>query len=402
MQPRRVLILAFLILFIDGFDMFSLGTVGPSLLAYQPWHVTPTVLGLLAAATGAGMPIGSTVAGWVSDRIGRRVPTVAALALISVAMLLAALAPGVTVFGAARVLTGIGIGALSPLMAATVADHAPAPRRTLYISVALAAFGVGGAASALAGWVLLPGVHFQRLFLIGVAPIVLLYPLWRLLPAHAPGRPDVAPRSAPRALFSTELRRSTILLWAASFLSLALIYSAGSWLPSVLLRNGYALSSALQFTIAFTLGASAGAVGLAQLADRGHLRPVTVGGFLLAASTLLVLPFVAGAPTVVLLLICALAGVGSLATQGLVVTCMVNAYPARLRGTGLGFGQGFGRLGAIAGPPYLAAATALVASPRAGFYAFAVLALLGGLAIAALPRRRAAPTPSTPVSVPTA
>ncbi len=103
-----------------------------------------------------------------------------------------------------------------------------------------------------------------------------------------------------------------------------------------------------------------------------------------------------------LLLICALAGVGSLATQGLVVTCMVNAYPARLRGTGLGFGQGFGRLGAIAGPPYLAAATALVASPRAGFYAFAVLALLGGLAIAALPRRRAAPAPSTPVSALTA
>jgi AAHS family benzoate transporter-like MFS transporter len=404
-SPPRILLLGFLILFVDGYDMYSLGTVGPSLLAYDEWNVTPTTLGLLAAATGVGMPLGATIGGWVSDRVGRRTPIIAALSLISAAMVLATFAPNLPVFAFARFLTGIAIAALAPLVVAMVSDHAPKQSRTLYISAALSAFGVGGAAAALVGWAVLPETHFQWVFVAGALPFLFLVPLWRLLPAQRPSSHDGATADVaavrPRELFKSGLRRSTILLWAASFLSLALIYSTGSWLPTVLLENGYALSSALSFTMAFSLGAAAGSLLLALLADRGHLRAVTVGGFALAAVLLAGLPFAQDQPTLVVLLLCALAGVGSLATQALVVTNMVNTYPLALRGTGLGFGSGFGRLGAIVGPGYLAAMTTLLATPRAGFYAFALLALLGGLAIAALPRRRTAvATPPADVAVP--
>jgi len=390
-----VLLLAFLILFVDGYDMFTLGTVGPALLAYEPWGATAATLGTLAAVTGFGMPIGSMLAGWLSDRTGRRLPIVVAVGLISVAMLLAAIAPNVVVFGIARFVTGIAIGGLSPLVAALVSDHGPRSSRTLYIAVAFAAFGVGGAGSAFLGSVLLTHTHFQWLFLPGLLPLLLPWPLWRVLPAGGPVA-DRARASAvgasvpgPRELFAAPLRRATLLLWAASFLSLALIYSTGSWLPTVLLRNGYAMTSALQFTVAFTLGASLGSIGLALLADRGYLRAVTVGGFAAAAVVLTLLPFAREQSTLIVLLLCALAGVGSLAGQALVVACMVDLYPGRLRGTALGFGQGFGRLGAIVGPAYLAVMTTVLATPYAGFFAFALIAVLGALAIALLPRRRA-------------
>ena len=235
--PRGVLVIAFLLLFVDGYDMFTLGTVGPALLADAAWGATPATLGTLAAATGLGMPIGSMAAGWLSDRAGRRLPVVAAIALISAAMLLASVAPNVVVLGAARFLTGIAIGALTPLIAAMVSDHAPARSRTLYIAIAFAAFGVGGSTSALLGAALLPETHFQWMFAPGVVPLLLLLPLWRVLPR--PEQTDLpagagTPRQAvarPRELFSAQLRRSTVLLWAAAFLSLALIYSTVSWLP---------------------------------------------------------------------------------------------------------------------------------------------------------------------------
>jgi MFS transporter, AAHS family, benzoate transport protein len=394
LSARRVLFLGFLILSIDGYDMFTLGTVGPALLAYAPWGATAATLGTLAAVTGLGMPIGSTLAGWLSDRTGRRLPIVVAVGLISMAMLLAAIAPNVVVFGIARFATGIAIGGLSPLVAALVSDHAPPSSRTLYLAVAYAAYGAGGAGSAFLGAVLLTHTHFQWLFLPGLLPLLLLWPLWRVLPA---GRPVVDPARAsgeaisapgPGELFAVPLRRATLLLWAAAFLSLALIYSTSTWLPTVLLRNGYAMTSALQFTAAFILGASLGSVGLALLADRGHLRAVTVGGFAAAAVVLALLPLAREQSTLVVLLLCALAGVGSLAGQALVVACMVDLYPARLRGTAIGFGQGFGRLGAIVGPAYLAVMTTVLATPHAGFFAFALIAVLGALAIALLPRRR--------------
>ncbi|MFJ7772689.1 hypothetical protein ACIQ1J_30965 [Streptomyces sp. NPDC097107] len=94
-------------------------------------------------------------------------------------------------------------------------------------------------------------------------------------------------------------------------------------------------------------------------------------------------------PRPVLLLLSALAGVGSLGTQSLVVGCMAASYPPHLMGIGMGFGLAVGRFGAIVGPSYLAAVTTWVASPKAGFYAFTVPAMFGAVAVACLPKTRA-------------
>ncbi|MFC9502838.1 MFS transporter [Streptomyces sp. NPDC057002] len=360
---------------------------GPSLLQYEEWGVTPSALGTLGSVTAMGMPIGSILAGWMGDRYGRRRPLVLFLSVISSAMLLAALAPNLATFAVARVLTGLGFGALAPLVAALVADHAPAKRRALYIASSMSAIGIGGATSALLGRLLLPQTPFQWIFAVGALPLLLVPVVWRLLPVSAnTSIASGAERARARELVAPGRRWATLVLCLATFLSFALIYSTNTWLPTVMIRSGYDLTSAMEFYIAFALGAGIGATSLSLLGDKGHLRSVTVCGFLVGAAALLALS--TQQPRVLLLLLCALAGAGSLGTQALVVACMASHYPPAVRATGMGLTLGLGRAGAIVGPLYLSAVTAMITSPKAGFYAFAVPAVLGALAIFILPRSR--------------
>ncbi|MFC4127809.1 hypothetical protein [Nocardia rhizosphaerae] len=60
--PRWALPIGVLILFIDGYDLFVLGAVGPSLLDYSDWDVSSSTLGLLGSVTALGMPLGAFVA----------------------------------------------------------------------------------------------------------------------------------------------------------------------------------------------------------------------------------------------------------------------------------------------------------------------------------------------------
>ncbi|WP_067479092.1 MFS transporter [Actinomadura hibisca] len=383
------LALACLILFIDGYDLFTLGTIGPSLMHDRSWGATSSTMGTLGGLTALGMPFGSILAGWSADRWGRRAPMVASVAWISAAMLAAALAGDLGQLGAARFCTGIGIGALAPLVSAFVVDHAPEGRRTLHLAISLGAIGVGGTASALLGRVLFPEHHFQTLFWIGVLPVVLVPLIWRMIPAGPVHRPQAAqPTDGRRArvaeLFAPATRRNTVLLWIATFMSMALVYSTTAWLPTIMMKNGYHLSSSLEFLIAFTIGASLGGPLVSLLADRGHLKAVTVATFVLAALALLTLS--SNQPRALLLVVSALAGLGSLGCQNMVIACLSSTYRPHLRGTALGVGLGVGRLGAIAGPVYVSAATALVASPRAGFVAFMIPAVLGAAVVSLLPR----------------
>ena len=133
------LALGLIVLLVDGYDIFVLGTVGPSLLAYEPWGATPATLGLLGSVTALGMPIGAITAGWAGDLWGRRAPLTISLGWVSIWMLLSAVAPTLGLFAATRLGTGIGIGALVPLVVAFVTDWAPQARRSLFVGIALPA-----------------------------------------------------------------------------------------------------------------------------------------------------------------------------------------------------------------------------------------------------------------------
>ncbi|OZM75787.1 MFS transporter [Pseudonocardia sp. MH-G8] len=405
-RSRTVLALGMIVLFVDGYDLFILGTVGPSLLAYEPWGATPAALGLLASVTALGMPLGAIAAGWAGDVWGRRLPLTLSLGWISIWMLLSALAPTVELFAATRLATGVGLGALIPLVVAFVTDWAPPHRRSLFVGIALTGVAFGGLAASLLGRAVLPDMHFQTLFLVGAIPLLLTPFVWRLVPHEVPETdPEAATGPAPdhtgnkaAQLFAPDYRVATGLFWAATFVGLVLVYGASAWLPTLMVDAGYDLTSSLEFAITFNLGAIIGTVAVTLVADRGFLKATTVTCFLVAAGAMLVLS--TPQPRWLLLVMSALAGLGALGTQNLVNSYVARFYPPRLRGTALGFSLGVGRIGAIVGPSYLAAVTILITIPDAGFYAFVVPAVIGALTIAFVPTRpstrTAAPALETP------
>ncbi|MFD3427341.1 MFS transporter [Nocardia fluminea] len=402
--PRWALPIGILILFIDGYDLFVLGAVGPSLLSYADWHASPSTLGLLGSVTALGMPLGAFVAGRVSDTWGRRIPITVFLVWVSVCMAITGLAPNLTVFGVGRFLTGIALGALTPLVVAFVADWAPPARRSLHVGAALTGIALGGMMVAIVGRAVLPELHFQWLFLVGVLPLVLVPLCWKLIPAGLPTEDRTnqleasMPETTPlREVFGPRLRSATLLFATAGFFGLVLVYGASTWLPTLMIRAGYDLHSALEFTIAFNGGAIIGTLAATVLADRGHIKAITVISFMCAAVAMLALS--THQARWLVLVMSAVAGMGALGTQNLINAYVSQHYPARLRGTALGVSLGLGRLGSIVGPSYLALVTALILTPGAGFYGFVIPAVLGAVAIVLVPaRRRAQQRPQVPTA----
>ena len=90
---------------------------------------------------------------------------------------LTAMAPSVTLFGAGRFFTGIGIGALVAAAGATVAEFAPPGKRNLYNAIVFAGYPAGGVLASVAALAILEPFGFRALFWIGALPLVTLLPL---------------------------------------------------------------------------------------------------------------------------------------------------------------------------------------------------------------------------------
>jgi AAHS family benzoate transporter-like MFS transporter len=389
-----LVILGTLILCIDGYDLFLLGAVGPSLLNHPDWDVQIPTLGLIGSATSLGMPLGAIVAGWAGDRFGRKLPIVISLAWISACMLFSALAPDVTSFTVSRFLTGLALGSLVPLTVAFVSDWAPARRRAVCTGIVLSGIGLGGLLSAFIGRALLPVVDFKWLFALGVLPILLIPVVLRIVPSYLPSAIKTESATPPLStqknsiaeLFSPGFRLATPLFWVATFLGLVLIYGASTWLPTLMLQRGYGLGSSLEFSMTFNIGAIVGTILITLLSDRGHLKLTVILCFLAAAAAMLGLT--TQQPYWLLLGLSALAGMGTLGTQNVINIFVAQYYPDRIRGTALGFSLGIGRFGAIVGPTYLALViTLLPGQPNAGFYAFVIPAIAGALIFLLVPKK---------------
>ncbi|MGH3392407.1 MAG: MFS transporter, partial [Actinomadura sp.] len=91
-------------------------------------------------------------------------------------------------------------------------------------------------------------------------------------------------------------------------------------------------------------------------------------------------------PSLALYALVAVAGACTIGTTILINAYTANFYPARARATGLGWALAVGRLGAIVGPMYGGFVLASDLGLAANFYAFAIPALLGAVAIVAMPR----------------
>jgi AAHS family benzoate transporter-like MFS transporter len=369
-------LVCWLLVVFDGYDLIVYGTVQSSLISDTGWGLTKATAGTVGSMAFIGMMIGAIFAGRMSDSWGRRRTIIGCAVVFSVFTILCAFAPNAFIFGALRLLAGIGLGGLVPSANALVAELVPAKWRSTIATLMMSGVPIGGSIAALAGIPLIPAFGWPVMFLVAVLALIVVIPLGlRYLPETLPSEEAATEDKAARepvgfgSLLRPPFLGLSVLYAIATLVTLFAWYGLGTWLPNLMQLAGYNLGSALTFALALNLGAVAGSVITAWAGTRFGPIPTAIAAAGVAAAGLLVL--VTGPPVAVVYLMLVLAGVGTHGTQCLIIAAVASHYPAHLRGTALGWALGVGRIGAVAAPQVGGLLLAAGLGVNSNFLAFA-------------------------------
>jgi MFS transporter, AAHS family, 4-hydroxybenzoate transporter len=377
----KVLGLCTICLVMDGFDLQALGYVAPAVV--QDFKIPSAALGPVFGAANVGLLIGTVLFSMLADKIGRRPVLIGATAFFAIVTLFTARATSVQDLLVLRVIAGIGLGAIIPNATALVGEYSPQRKRITAIMI-VTTLGLNGGAMIggfLSAW-LIPTFGWRSVFYVGgvvplVVAVLMFYRLpeslqflvlhnrnleqvavWtkRIDPTTATGRGveyivhDENRSGVPLIHLFREGRATvTILLWVICFMNLLILYFLSSWLPTVVRDAGYSIATAVLVATGLQIGGIIGAFGLAWLIDRRGFVPVLTTSFALA-SVVIALIGQPGLSFAVLIAMVFVAGWCIIGSQLGVNALAAIFYPTDLRSSGVGWGLGAGRVGAIVGP----------------------------------------------------
>lgn len=398
--------LCWLAMVLDGFDLVVLGTVIPTLIKTQELGFDAVGATFAATISLVGVGLGALFIAPLSDRFGRRNLLVACVLWFSTFTLAIVVAPNVAVFSLFRLLAGLGLGACLPAALAYMNDYAPAGTAGKSTTRTMTGYHVGAVATAFLALMVIP--DWRTMFMVGgIAGFVLVPFLWFKLPETLPAihrksagtsASETAGQAVPtgqaeeqdgertgfRSLARKPYPRVAAGIAVASFMGLLLVYGLNTWLPQLMAAAGYSLSAGLSLLLVLNVGAVVGLVIAGILADKHGAKRVVLLWFGLSA-VLLALLSVKIQNELLLNAAVFVTGVFVFSSQVLVYAWVSQLFPARLRGTALGFAAGVGRLGAIMGPAVTGSLVAAGIAYPWGFYVFAAAAVLAVAALAIIP-----------------
>jgi MFS transporter, AAHS family, 4-hydroxybenzoate transporter len=377
-----LMVCAFLIILIDGYDLQAIGIVIPSLI--KAWHVTNhAAVGPVLSALLIGMLPGAPIIGAVGDRFGRKRAIVVTLLFFGAMTWLAAGATSLREMAILRFLAGVGIGGFLPNIIALVAEYAPRRMRATMVVVLSSGIAAGASLPALVAVTVLPAYGWQVIFVIGgIVPIAVAIicffalpeslkyltvatgqreEIMRLLRRIAPGRQFPANVGfviadehqfgglSPKHLFGDGLALITPLLWLIFAMNLMGLYFIASWTPFILHAAHLPLSEAVLTQTAFQVAGAVGGFVLARPMDNHGLMPVTVL-FALAVLAVAIVGVIGPISEALLMFVMAFAGFCIIGLQAGLNATAASIYPTSFRSNGTGWALGIGRCGAIIGP----------------------------------------------------
>lgn len=173
----RVTALCWVLVLLDGLDLFVYGATLPGVLADQDFGLTTVTAGEIGSLTTFGMLLGALAVGTITDRFGRRKLILTGVAIFSVAAAVSAAAPSVGVFAAARFAAGIGLGGLLPCAIAMVMEYAPAARKNLNVTVLMTAHQAGGALAGTLAMSVVESLGWRSVYWLGALPALVVLPV---------------------------------------------------------------------------------------------------------------------------------------------------------------------------------------------------------------------------------
>jgi putative MFS transporter len=369
---------------------FELGNINTFAFAApairEQWGISIDVIRNVTSATFLGMFIGATTGGWFADKVGRKRALIAATIWFSAFSLLNALAWEPYGLFAARLLTGIGLSAMTAIGITYVAEMFPARARGTYQGWVMFVGLIGIPAAALTARLAIPAAPWgwRLVFVWGALGLIFPFlarrleesPRWyekrgrfaeadaalnrieqvalaeaKNLPAPDPSM-VVAREGNFFQLFAPEMRGRTAMLLAAWIFQTLGFYGFSAWVPTLLVERGFKLVESLEWTTAMQVWAPFGALLAAFIADRFQRKwSVTIVALLTAACGIAYgLSFeVAG--------IIFFGGLMILFFQcfaPMLYAYTAECFPTEIRSSGTGFTYGIGRLSNAFGPLLLA------------------------------------------------
>jgi AAHS family 4-hydroxybenzoate transporter-like MFS transporter len=377
-----LLLLCFLVIFMDGYDMAAIAYVAPSLL--DDWGLQKAELGPAMSAALFGLAFGSLLSGPLADRIGRKPAVIYSVLLFGAFSLATAWSSSIGSLTVLRFVTGLGLGAAMPNAITLLSEYCPSKRRTMIVSAMLCGFPLGAAAGGLLAGYLIPVFGWRSVLVVGgVVPILLCGVLPWVLPESVrymvlKGYPNASIRailrrvksegmeqiehfviaekiadghSAIRAILTAPHRTITGLLWLSCFMSMLVFYMIVSWMPLLLKEAGLAVQQFSHISALFPLGGGVGSILIGWVMDRREPNKVLAFTYLLAGLLAYGVGLAVGNvdQTLILGSLVFFMGFASGGGQSALASLAASYYPTSCRATGVGSMYGVGRFGAISG-----------------------------------------------------
>ena len=376
----RVVLLCFLIVFLDGLDTAAMGFIAPALS--QEWGIDRASLGPVMSAALIGMVFGALGSGPLADRFGRKGVLVGAVLVFGGFSLASAYATNVDQLLVLRFLTGLGLGAGMPNATTLLSEYTPERLKSLLVTSMFCGFNLGMAGGGFISAKMIPAYGWHSLLVIGgVLPLLLALVLMVWLPESArflvvrnrgtdkvrktlspiapqvvaeagsfsvPEQKAVAARNVFALIFSGTYGMGTMLLWLTYFMGLVIVYLLTSWLPTLMRDSGASMEQAAFIGALFQFGGVLSAVGVGWAMDRFNPHKVIGIFYLLAGVFAYAVGQSLGNITVLATLVL-VAGMCVNGAQSAMPSLAARFYPTQSRATGVSWMLGIGRFGAILG-----------------------------------------------------
>ena len=386
----RVAWLCGAVLFLEAYDIASVGNAVPSLV--DAWKLQPAMFTPALTAGNVGLLLGLLGAGLLGDRLRLRPLIICCVLEFGVFSLLSALVRSPRQLVILRLLTGVGLGSALALAIVIAANFAPRRSEGRFVILIQACGSMGFVFGGLLASQLVRAFGWQAIFVVGGVLPIAVAPLLPLLPnaeaeRGAPPRTRKESRQNPVVALSRDgLAPITLLLWSMTLLDVLVIQFIKLWMPAVLHSTGESPARSILAASMYSIGALAGLFITAPLVDKVGIERVLTCALALGASCVLVI----GAFHLPLWLLFAVlfgAGIGG-SCEGGIVTLSCLAYPTGIRSTGASWAMGAGRIGSIAGPLLGGMLLAFNLQPRSIFVGAFIPALCVALLMIILGRLR--------------
>ncbi|GAA3709711.1 aromatic acid/H+ symport family MFS transporter [Zhihengliuella alba] len=363
---------------LDGYDVLAMAFTANAVTG--EFALSGSQLGWLLSAGLLGMAAGSIGLAPLADRFGRRRILLLALAVNATGLFLSATATSAGQLGAWRVVTGLGVGGILATITVITSEYSNRKHRGMAISIFTAGYGVGATLGGMGATQLIPEFGWRSVFLTGgILTVLAIIAAAALLPESvdylrvrrpadlderlariarrigltgpAVLEPGTGSRRRPGVgrLLDRRYRTTTFLLWTGFFLIMFGFYFANTWTPKLLVESGMTEQQGIIGGLMLSMGGTFGSLLYGVLTTRWSARGTLSVFSAFSAVTLVLFITTTSVPLLAF-------------SSGIVVGMLINgcvaglytvapqSYEPAIRTTGVGWGIGVGRAGAILAP----------------------------------------------------